>query len=408
MYTKNNHIKHTKWFSELPETIRYRFVAQWMQDEANKASNNKLAELVPGEKVHSESLIKSFRAFDLKKNAFKKVWWPDSGFDADDVHRVCSAINLYRKQNGREQEVSADAFYQRAWDELHAQYPIENPPIDAVKLTSQQTPQQTPVQPEQSPLATKTMDEKPVERKKRKIPATAGFAIMTLLMVLWLTLRFDNQEKALSLDAHQPYQHGLSDYLPGSVVQTQQLNKTNQLITLDKPVSHLAAKTCYPNLVAQTQHTTINTKTQLNTPVLTDLDTKVVLLPDLSDVEHLLKSQQVRFANVSKLEISKGLLNLGISSVCLASMQNAVDYGNKIDYYAIIKQAFVADSVVYEMVYHDNVNSTSISKVTTAIQNYFAGTTVVDSYSTTQHIKIKGPIVIAYISQEMSAQMSMQ
>ncbi|MFT4928684.1 MAG: hypothetical protein ACI8WB_004804 [Phenylobacterium sp.] len=372
----NNYVR---WFAALPEAVRYQFSSQWMFDETKGISIAKLAACIPGEKSDSEPLVKSFRSFDLENNKLKGVWRPKEGFSFDDVQRVCCAVNEYRRKNGREDIISADDFYQLAWDTLADNHEPE-----------------PETQPETQP-------------ENRSIPwpmfAAAASITVALLLARWFV---PNDSPSLLSTISPSDQH----YLPGNVLQTRQLNKSNQTVYLDKPIHHLAAKTCYPQLTPQTHHSAISNETQLKNQPLTDLDSQVMLLPDLSATAHLLKSHQIKFANVSKLEISKGLLNLGISEDCLASLQNTLDYGNKVGFYEIIKQVFVADSVTYELEYHPSVDSTTITGVSNTIHDYFAERFApkrvlysdIESNSADQ-LTIKGPVVIAYISQQMSASM---
>ena len=62
-----------------------------------------------------------------------------------------------------------------------------------------------------------------------------------------------------TVETHLPYQQ----YMPGNVVQIRQINQRKELITLDKPSFHLPAKTCYPELTADSITTAVATRVQL-------------------------------------------------------------------------------------------------------------------------------------------------
>lgn len=395
MSTKSDELKVIRWFSELPEVIRYRFTSQWMEDESKGISIAKLADCIVGDKSNSEPLIKQFRSFDLKNGKLKNVWRPDNGFSQSDVHTVCCAINLYREKNGREDQVTAADFYKRAWVELNQQHPPDS------ALAGVEQKGSLSIEPRKTEEAVRQQSSPINKRINRKAIMSVVISIMLVIVFLYFKR------------GPQPVNDLLpQQYLPGNVVQLRQLDKNDQLLTLAQPAHYLYAKICFPDLSFETSTTPISRYTQLAKMKLTDLETKTLLLPDFSATDQLLDSKKVKFNNVSKLLITKGLLNIGMSATCLASMQSVIDYGNKIDYYGVIKKTIVADSITFDMHYDHSASPVVVDKVVGLIQDYFGVHKVsmqpafVTDDKTTQQVIVNGPLVIAYITHEMSAQMS--
>ena len=354
---KTNSADHgvIKWFHGLTDEERYRFSTQWMKGEAD-ISNPKLADCLPGDKRGSEALIKSFRSFDLKNDRLNKSWRPEGGYTSDDVYLICSAINCHRENIGRAESVSANDFYQRARDELSQPAILGQPVVLA--------------QPRQKQFSIKLI------------------ALPVSVLVLGSLLFNFLSDKEPKTKIHP-------QYLPGNVVQLRQL---------EPPEHYLSAKTCYPNLLPESQPSTIESSSQLLSMPLAELDHKTTLLPELLEDTRLLHSSNVSFEGLSRWYIAKGMINLGISDTCMASMQQIIDYGNQIEDYAIIKQTFVADAIHFDLKFTEQATESQIGVLSEEISAYFAGNEV--EITDKGKVTVKGPVTVAYISQPMSARIS--
>ncbi|NQZ07296.1 MAG: hypothetical protein HRT35_09050 [Algicola sp.] len=359
---KTNRADHRviQWFHGLTEEDRYRFSTQWMKDEAD-ISINKLADFLTDGKRNSDALIKSFRSFDMKNDRLNGGWRPKSGYTTDDVHEICHAINRFREQNNRSDRVCANEFYQRAKEEL-SQSAIPEQPVVMAQL-------------------------------RQKNISIKLIALPVLLIVLGLLL-------FQLLPDEEPKTKSNEQYLPGNVVQLHQLKS---------PEHYLSAKTCYPNLMPESQPSTIESSSQLLAMPLAALDHKTILLPELLEETRLLHSSTVSFEGLRRWYIAKGMINLGISDTCMASMQQIVDYGNQIEDYAIIKQTFVADVIHFDLMFTEQATDSQIAVLSEKIAAYFIGKSFTGNaleITDKGRITIKGPVTVAYISQPMSARIS--
>lgn len=203
----------------------------------------------------------------------------------------------------------------------------------------------------------------------------------------------------------------LHQYWPGDVVQMLRQNTGNELAKLIPPEKYLQSKACYPALTSKQQSTQITNKMQLLALPITDLDEKIILLPDLTELAHLFISHKITLNKTTSLAIPKGEFNEGIAASCLNSIQNVRKSGNAVGFYSIIKQSFTAATINYEIIFDDKTTVIEKAQVLQSIQSYFSNSTVI---ATTNHhnqttgkptissnITITGPTTVAYIAQTM-------
>lgn len=363
-----------RWFHQLSIEKRYRFSAQWMVDEMRGISNATLAKYLPDNISASDALIKAFRAFDLDKQRFKKITIPNNGFSRSDIERICIAINGYRKRHNGDGGVSVEAFYRRAWEELKGQEDDKTPPA----------PEQSNVQPPAAePLQRKKISLKPI------FVAAAGVFLVCLLMLL--------QQYVFE-------QHFADEkYLPGNIVQLRQMDKQQRYIDLAPPEHYLDAQSCFPNLMPSAQKSMMVSPSQLNAMTKGELDVLTILVPSISLQNQGLVSTSIEFDNLQHWQVSKGMINLGMSDNCLASMQQVLDYGNQVEDYGIIKQTFIADRLNIKLDFAESVTAQQRSTLKIRLAQLFEQNPV---DVTDEYLKVEGPLVVAYISQSMSAIMA--
>ena len=408
----NEHQADTKlirWFYQLPVDVRYRFCSQWMADEAMKVSNAKLAECLVGEKSNSESLIKGFRSFDLKNQKFKKVWRPESGFTDADVHLMCHGINAYRQKNGRNDKVSVAGFYERARDELCSQYPLsEQKTISATIEPIASPTKELPI--EKSSIKKSSVEQMQVEQmpvmrslwRPSLITYTKILALILIVVVFYIVF-----QRNTSVAPQIRYQQ----YLPGNVVQLRQVNNLGRSEMLTYPEHYLDAKHCYPSLESVGEVSAISSADQLKFLPIASMDDMTNLLPNLGEKQSGLHSVDIGFDAVTRWHVTKGMINLGMSEVCLSSMQQVVDYGNKVDDYGIIKQTFVADDIQFDLVFSVTTDPQIIKSIVTTIMSHYStyhveAVSKQDKQKIVHSLIINGPVAIGYVSQPMSARMS--
>ena len=376
-----------RWFDSLPLEVRYRFSSTWMKDESDGISIAKLAEFLTGDKSHSEQLVKGFRSYDLVNDKLKIVWRPEQGFTQNDVHQICHAINAYRDKHGRADKVQKGAFYRRAWDELHSQYSAND------SASNNEVEQAIPTVAIES-VATDTGWRTSLDAgglSTHKLAIAFGLALGIVLLIV-----FSGNETDEPIKAPLVY----SQYLPGNVVQFHQTNKVEH---------YLSAKACYPELEPQPK---LIQSEHLPPLTLTALVHKRILLPSLPAGEQAFVSGVIRFDGLKQWSLTKGKINLGMSDTCMASMQQVVDFGMNIENYAIIKQTYVADVIHYHLVLWAQITDLEAKRLTDNITAQFTDgkIEVTDGHSeqgVTRHITISGPRAVAYISQPISARISM-
>lgn len=365
-----------RWFAGLSEPVRYRFSTCWLNEQVGNLSNPALAELLPGEKKGSESFIKAFRSYDLKKEALKRISRPKDGFTAGDVHLICEAINQYRSKTNNPDRVNSSQFYQSAWQALSERYPLVSE--DKAVKTAENG---------------KTNDLLAPSVRHAIGQVLTRPMVFAVVMVLLLLLIFGFG--ALQLFRQNASNIQAQTIAPGALVQWQLLSSDEQRSELSPPEFYLSAKRCFPKLEAKTQSMTSLSIAQVERWGQKPHDKLTLLLTDA--LVKRWRAEQLRFIEPNRQYLSKGMLNLGVSPECLASLQQVVDAGGTVEQFAMVKQVFAAQKIVVDLSITEDSDAVvdDLTRQYPAIMN-----------TTSKQLTILGPIVLGYFSQPMSAIMS--
>lgn len=373
------------WFDALPELERYRFSSNWINDVTGKVSTAELSQYLPGKRQGSETFFKTIRSYSFEKKRLNKVKLPKKGLTKGDIELACVAINQLNEGRGNTAKVSAEIFFQHAYDELSEKYPLgsklpenESKSIVADAITTE-------------PEAPKVSKLKGAQFSPIKM-SVLGCLVLLASFLFWLLSTEDSKNTELLFD------HQLT---PGALVQLKQTNDVGEMDTLDVPEYYLSAQQCFPKLEPSKAVVTFNSLKQLGALRLSSLDKLTILLPAQSSVA---AKWSVEFSRLEQWYIDKGLLNLGMSPSCLASLQEVVDFGHKVEDYGIIKTMFVADSIYYQISETADLTANERTMLNQEIMTVY-GKDAVENLAN-GGFTVNGPIVVAIISQAMSARIS--
>lgn len=144
---------------------------------------------------------------------------------------------------------------------------------------------------------------------------------------------------------------GLSGiYEPGNVLQTAQEGTDGQAAALASPIVFAWGSDCFPNhsprvapFVLPDSQGAQASSISIGASVLS------LLIPSLNFSHQTLADYRLDFENTQVYTLAKGDLSRRFSEKCVRALAQAVEDGDKIEWFAIIIEAVIADAMTLEM-----------------------------------------------------------
>ena len=144
----------------------------------------------------------------------------------------------------------------------------------------------------------------------------------------------------------------LGIYEPGNVIQTTQDGPDGQAIRLANPIVFAWGADCFPGrspriapfALPDSQGSQSN-EFRIGAGILN------LLIPSLNFNRRTFSDYRLDFENTQVYALAKGDLSRQFSEKCVQALAHAIEDGDKIEYYSVILEAVIADSMNFEMIW---------------------------------------------------------
>jgi len=157
---------------------------------------------------------------------------------------------------------------------------------------------------------------------------------------------------------------GLSGiYEPGTLVQTTQADTEGKSVALASPIVFAWSSDCFPNLKPHTSPFVLaNSKGSQTNSISLGANLVNLFIPSLKLGYKTVENYRLDLENPQVYTLAKSDLSRQFSEKCVTSLANALEDGDKIEWFQVINEAVIVDALTLEISWKSEASATGRSK----------------------------------------------